>query len=284
MPEDESKYSETILLRDMKSTTVILAILSIVALWSLTEPYLIQVDNITVADKGIPKSFDSKRIVYISDMHCGFTFTSERVKNLVDKVNSLKPDIIILGGDYIWGRSGNIGECTQPYANLKAPFGLYAVLGNHDNWVDRLKTIESLKSAQAVVLDNDARWVESGGSRIRIGGVGDLWTEEQDIAPTLDGVGADDYVILVSHNPMYVNSLPEDSVDLMLSGHTHGGQIIFTGLIVPFLPGRLRGTYMSGVYSVNGTELIVSNGIGTVFAPVRFMVRPQIMVITLKSI
>ena len=283
MPEDASKYSKTLFLREMKIKTVILAILFIVVLWSLTEPYLIQVDNITVADKGIPKSFNGKRIVYISDMHCGWTFSTDRVESLVNRVNILKPDIIILGGDYIWGRSGNIGECTQPYANLKAPLGLYAVLGNHDNWADRLKTIESLKSAQAVVLDNDARWIESGGSRIHIGGVGDLWTEEQDIAPTLDGVGADDYVILVSHNPMYVKRLPDDSVDLMLSGHTHGGQIILMRLFAPYLPSRLRQTYMSGVYSVDGTELIVSNGIGTVFAPVRFMAPPQITVITLKS-
>jgi uncharacterized protein len=269
-----------------------IAAVAFVIAYSFVEPYLLRVNEVTVSSSDVPAGFDGKRIMFISDIHCGPFLSLERVQGVVDLSNGMQPDMVLLGGDYITGDGDNIGRCIPALSGLKAPLGVFAVLGNHDNWAGGGKVRDALSASGIRVLDNQAVWIASSGSRIRVGGVGDMWTEKQDLNPTLEGTVKGDFVLLISHNPQYADDIPADAVDLMLSGHTHGGQLLPVRLLTyylparllaPYLPFQLRQKYLYGTYETGTTRLIVTDGVGTVFAPVRLMTPPEILVINLKT-
>jgi hypothetical protein len=134
------------------------------------------------------------------------------------------------------------------------------------------------------LLDNNAKWIDVRNSRLKIGGVGDYLEDTQDITPTLTGIKKEDFVILITHNPDYIEEIKDNTqIDLVFSGHTHGGQVTFFGLYAPILPTKTGQKYRTGKIRVGNMTLIVSNGIGTITPPVRFFARPQINVVTLRS-
>lgn len=232
--------------------------------------------------KDVPQEFDDIKIVFLSDIHHGKCFSTEKLRGLVEMTNNLKPDIILLGGDYVDRDPDRISSFFKEAAAFCAPLGVFGVLGNHDRWTDGRLSEECMYKAGITLLDNRAYWIEHNGSRIRIGGVGDLTTSTQDIAPMLDGASEDDLMILVTHHPNYAEMLPKNKIDLMLCGHTHGGQVSFRGKWVPRWPGDAKLKYLTGVVKEGGTTIIVSNGIGTVGPPIRIWAAPQIWEINLK--
>jgi len=265
----------------------ILAFFLILALaYPFIEPYLIRVGEVTVKSRDVPAQFDGRKIVFISDIHCGPLFSAERVTALSEQINGLHPDMVLLGGDYIYGKKrddvGLIRPCISPLAGLKAPLGVFGVHGNHDNWASHKIIGEVLAEAGVVDLDNQAAWVESEGGRIRVGGVGDMWTETQNLEPTVEGTKQKDFIILLSHNPDYLDSLKDKRVDLVLSGHTHAGQINMFGLWAS-APVTNK-NYVSGIVETPYTKAIISNGIGETGLPIRFSAPPQIIVLKLEKI
>ncbi|MFH1055900.1 MAG: metallophosphoesterase [Candidatus Altiarchaeota archaeon] len=261
--------------------TIIVLVFLLLA-YSLIEPYFVQVNEVEFVSPHLPREFDGVRIVFASDIHCGQFFSTGRLKELVGLIDSLKPDMVLLGGDYVLGGAGYIPECVRELKSLHAPLGVFAVLGNHDNWAGAELTKSSLEDAGITVLDNKAMWVTQGGARIKVGGVGDLWTESQNISPTIGDTKEGDFIILMSHNPAYADEVKDLDIGLIVSGHTHGGQILPVTLLAPHLPSRLRQKYVAGVFDVGGSRLIVTKGVGMVFVPVRFLVRPEVVVITLR--
>ena len=131
-------------------------------------------------------------------------------------------------------------------------------------------------------MDNKAFWVVKGGERIKVGAVGDYFEDDVDITPTVADVQKTDFVILLSHNPDYAEGLGTDKVDLMLSGHTHGGQVTLFGLWAPLVPSEHGQKYRTGTMDLGKMKIIVSNGIGTITPPIRFFARPQIVTVILK--
>jgi predicted MPP superfamily phosphohydrolase len=131
------------------------------------------------------------------------------------------------------------------------------------------------------LIDNEAYWLEKNGGRIKVGGVGDYLEDIQDIEPTIADVNKNDFVVLVTHNPDYVEEMGTDKVDLVLAGHNHGGQVTFFGLWAPILPSKYGQKYRTGIVEVDGAKVIVSNGVGTITPPVRFFARPQIIIVDL---
>lgn len=262
---------------------VLALVLIVLFAYSFIEPYLVRVKEYTVTDARIPAGFDGKNIVFISDIHCSSYVPIERVKGMVEKANNLKPDLILLGGDYTTMSKDLIEPCIRELAGLEAPLGVHGVLGNHDNWNNNSLTRESLTGAGVNILDNRAAWIESAGSRIRVGGVGDLWTDTQDLEPTLENTSSKDFIILLSHNPQYAENSDTSRIGLMLSGHTHGGQILPFQLLSRFMPSRMGHKYVSGLYEKEDTTIIVTNGFGVIFIPNRFLVPPEIVRITLKK-
>jgi len=260
-----------------RKSAVIVGILGLLCLtYPLVEPYLIGVNDVDFADGDLPGSFDGKTVVFAADFHCGPLFSVERTGDVVRMINSLKPDLILLGGDYIFDDVNYIKPCIGELKNLKAPLGVYGVLGNHEHWADAESSRQALSEAGVTLLDNRAEWVELGGGRIRVGGVGDMWTDVQDIAPTVEDAAAGDFAILLSHNPDYAEGLKTDKVDLMLSGHTHGGQVTVFGLWAP-VKSTAYGKYVSGMVDAGGTKVFVTKGIGMAGLPIRFFARPEIV-------
>jgi hypothetical protein len=197
-------------------------------------------------------------------------------------VNLEKPDIILLGGDYVHRDAKYIAPCFEELKKLKAPMGVYGVLGNHDHWEDAELTRKRMADAGIVLADNRGFWVAKNGERIKIGGVGDYWENVHMIDPTIADVQKTDFVILMSHNPDYAEKIVTDKVDLMLSGHTHGGQVTLFGFWAPRVPSRYGQRYRTGLLHLEKLDLIVSNGIGVVTPPVRFFARPQIVTVILR--
>jgi predicted MPP superfamily phosphohydrolase len=244
------------------------------------EPYWIETKEVTIESDQIPAQFNGKKIVFISDIHHSPFFDKNRVDNLVNQVNDLNPDLILLGGDYVSGDSNYIYPVFSSLGKLKAPLGVYAVLGNSDPQYWTLKTIPQ---SNMTYIGNKGTWIQLNGSRIRLGGVGDYNNGVQIQNATIKPVSSQDFVILLSHNPDYFPKVDKSKVDLVLSGHTHGGQLTFFGLWAPVVYSDYGNEYRTGIIKENNTTLIINNGIGTVYAPVRFFARPQIYVITLKS-
>jgi predicted MPP superfamily phosphohydrolase len=247
------------------------------------EPRCLVVREIDIVDADIPASFEGSTIAFLTDIHHGPYFSLDRVRNAVARTNALHPDLILLGGDYSYRGAQYIAPCLAALAHLDAPLGTFGVLGNHDHWYDAELTRQRMQAAGIEVLDNQAEWIVRGRDRIRIGGVGDLWEDSQDLSATMLGVQDGDFVILLSHNPDYVENIRTAGVDLVLSGHTHGGQVTLFGLWAPIVPSRFGQKYRSGVVHTPFATVIISNGIGTIAPPLRLFARPEIVLIHLHA-
>ncbi len=274
--------------RFIKISLTLLILFILFLIYIYIEPYWLIVKRVDIIDKDIPKSFHNKTIVFIADIHNGASFSLERVRSLVEKINKLNPDIIILGGDYVSSNAKYITPCFNELRNLKATIGKFAVLGNHDHWESATLTKIKMIDAGIKLIDNTSFWVsvneeeEESGERIKIGGVGDLWTDYQDINPTIEDTKKDDFVILTSHNPDYAEEITTYNIDLLLCGHTHGGQITLLGLYAPILPIKHK-KYRTGIVKTKYTKVLITNGVGLINPPIRFFARPEIVLITLKQ-
>lgn len=252
--------------------------------YALLEPYLIEIKRIPWHDPNIPPAFDGMRLVFVTDIHHGPNFPLWRLRRLVKSINALQPDMVLFGGDYYqWGEE-YVLPCFQELQHIEAPLGKFGVFGNHDHWKDWIPLAEEgMRLAGITSLENQAQWIEQDGQRIKLGGVGDLTHGTQDLGPTLAQAQDDDFVLLLTHNPEYVEQLSTSAIDLVLSGHTHAGQITVFGLWAPFLDLQYGRKYLKGIVKTDDTTVIISHGVGMVAVPLRVCARPDILVLTLKA-
>ncbi|MFH1721565.1 MAG: metallophosphoesterase [Candidatus Altiarchaeota archaeon] len=272
--------------RSYRVVAVSFLILILLGVYVFVEPYLLKVNRVTFADEDVPDSFVGKKIVFVSDIHHGPFFSIERVGDLVDEINALEPDLVLMGGDYVYKDPEYIAPVFQEFSRLKAPLGVFGVLGNHDHWEGASAARIEMAAAGITNLDNRAVWVTEGEGKIKIGGVGDVWEDVQIISPTIEDVNNSDFVILLSHNPEYAEEITTDKVDYMLSGHTHGGQVTVFGLYAPALDDlapKTKQKYRSGLVETIHTKVFVTKGVGTIGYPIRFFARPEITLITLTK-
>jgi predicted MPP superfamily phosphohydrolase len=265
---------------------VVLSLVVVGGIYSLIEPRLITVADYEITNPQLPPAFDGLEIVFLADVHLGPYFSQERVRDLVARVNTLEPDLIILGGDYVYRDAPFVEPCFAELAGLRAPLGVYGVLGNHDHYAGAGLSRRAMTAAGIVELDNRGVWIERDGGRMRLGGVDDVLEGYPDVGPTLAGARPEDFLMLVSHNPDYLLEMPsglsEGMVDLMLAGHTHGGQITLFGLWAPVVSSELGQSYRTGLAESGPFPVLVSNGIGTIIVPMRFFAPPQIVVVRLS--
>ena len=156
-------------------------------------------------------------------------------------------------------------------------------MGNHDHWVDVAAVRTMLTQAGIVDLTNRGTWLRCNGSRLRVAGVGDLWEDRQDLNSALEGTRENEAAVLLSHNPDFAAKLGDKRVKLVLSGHTHGGQVRLPGVGPLLTNSRFGRRWASGLTSVNGFQLYVSRGLGTVVVPIRYNCPPELCLITLQS-
>lgn len=231
----------------------------------------------------LPAVFDGLTIAFLSDLHCGEQTTPAFLERVVDETNRLKPDLILLGGDYVTEGTEHIRPVGKLLSRLHAPLGTYGVLGNHDFYADATAVRTALKRAGVVVVDNSGRWLTRGDSRLRIAGVGDLWEDVPDLSAALAGAGPNDAVILLSHNPDYAMEITDPRVGLVLSGHTHGGQIQLPRVGALITNSRYGRRLANGLTRLHTFQLYVSRGLGTVMLPFRYNCPPEIAFLTLRQ-
>jgi len=231
----------------------------------------------------IPESFDGFVMVFLSDLHINSFRDDSYFKKLVTQVEALNPDLILLGGDYIDGHTEDILLSLEHLGPLNR-FPVYYVMGNHDNWENRSLVIEGMDNMGFKLLDNRQQVFQQEEGQIILAGLADLYTDRLEIEHSLEGVEEEDFCILLSHSPEPYALLRNDPrVDLMLSGHTHGGQVTFFGLWAPVLP-LYDKTYWRGTYTSELNQLIISNGIGYSKMGIRVFARPGIEWIILESL
>lgn len=259
-------------------------------LYSYYEARSLVLREMTFADKDLPDSFVGKKIIFVSDIHVNEYFTGDDVAALVKEINERKPDIIILGGDYTRREEQYSQSFFKEISKLESPLGVYTVLGNHDHWEDAELIQNGLIDCGFSICDNKSYWVKNGKDSIKIGGVGDYWTDKQLLENTISDVKNTDFCLLISHNPDYMEELNSNRVNLMLSGHTHAGQITLFGFWAPIMPstGHLEYPqtglkYRYGWKEKGNTRLYVTSGVGMGGFPLRFFARPEIVEITLMK-
>jgi hypothetical protein len=176
---------------------------------------------------GLPMELDGLRLVQLSDLHVGLLFRAGRVRRVVSLTNECRPDLVVLTGDFVSYRGTRFFRKAAPeLAALRAPLGVFACLGNHDYWEGAAQVRAILEGAGVPVLVNESRCLADG---LWLAAVDDMMSGEPDLARTIADVPDDDAVILISHNPTILSHVA-DRPWLVLSGHTHGGQVALPGL------------------------------------------------------
>jgi len=224
----------------------------------------------------------------IADLHAGSPYIDEaKIDRIVALTNEAAPDLILLAGDYViqtvlGGRHIPIETIAEKLRGLSAPHGIFAVLGNHDNWEDGASIARALEAVGIIVLENRAAIIDDAKRAFHIVGISDESTTTPNIHAALIGVQRDMPNICLTHSPDIFPNLPPICA-LTISGHTHGGQVWlpFVGRLV--VPSRYGQRYASGLIVENGKTLFVSTGIGTSILPVRFFVPPEISILNVRS-
>jgi len=249
------------------------------------EPRWVAVEQTAVPIRGLDREFDGLRLVLISDTHCGPWTRPAYVRKAVRLANAQYPDVVLLLGDYCHRHRRHIAPGIAPFGELRSAHGVFAVLGNHDHWEGADETRRELERAGVVELTNCSTTIAKGTGRLAVGGVDDLWEGRQEPERAFAGVDARTPRLLLSHNPDYAEALPEGvRVDLMLSGHTHGGQVWLPGIGAPLLPSRYGQKYRAGLVEGPRCPVYVTRGLGTITPPVRFLCRPELTVLTLACV
>lgn len=256
------------------------------------EPTWLELNQCEIPVRGLPTSFDGFRIVQLSDFHCSHRVTPSYLAEAVTLAQRQDADLAVLTGDFIHRGFSHVEDAAAALSQLTAPCGVYAVLGNHDYSVRNALGIrrfphlhravaEALTVRGIRVLHNEAIKLERGIDRIALVGVADLWSRACDLNAAF-GLVENLPCIVLAHNPRTVERLEgHHRCDLMLSGHTHGGQVNLPGLGRVTLGKRAR-RLAAGLYRVRNSYVYVNKGIGFGFQ-IRYGVRPEVAVLTLRT-
>ncbi|MFO0849457.1 MAG: metallophosphoesterase [Gemmataceae bacterium] len=249
--------------------------------YGLSETTALTVDRQTIPVPNLPPAFRGVRVAFVTDVHHGPFASEEYVAGVVRTTLAVDPDLIVLGGDYNHADKKYIAPCFDLLKPLAAPLGVYGVMGNHDHWRGTQATRDGMKRAGVEELTDRGVWLRRGGDRLRLAGVDDLWTGRPDVPAAVGDATATDAVVLVSHNPDLAETLTDRRVGLVLSGHTHGGQVVVPGYGPPVVPSQYGKKYAHGLVEAPATRVYVSAGTGMSGLAVRANCRPEVNLITL---
>ena len=239
------------------------------------ERHDIGVTDATLPVSGLPVPLDGLRIALLTDVHHSKLVPAEDVVQAVSLAMSLRPDLIVLGGDYVtFGDRGYVDPVAELLAPLSAPHGVFAILGNHDD--DRDMPAALIRRGMTVLKDQRTR-VTIKGEALELAGIR-FWTRRAaEIARVLRG--ATDTTLLLAHDPRRLVEAAALSVPAVLSGHTHGGQVVFPGVGMVV---KNRFPVVAGLGRRENTSIFVSRGIGTVYVPIRINCPPEVALVTLR--
>lgn len=236
----------------------------------IIEPNIITIKQIKIKNEKLK----GLKLTFASDFHFK-PYEKYRLKRIVRAINKKNSDIILLGGDYVNGHKKgatlDIKIISQEFGNLKSKYGTFAIMGNHDGWQGRKEIIDEFEKQNITVLENSNINFEN----FTIAGLEDLQTANPNVKKALNN--ATNPTILLTHTPDMICEISDEKVNLVLAGHTHGGQIVLHKPIV--IPSKFGDKYAYGLYDINGIKMFVSKGLGTSILPLRFNCLPEIVVI-----
>lgn len=246
------------------------------------EPNRLVVEQVSVTLRRLPAQLDGLRVAQLSDLHISQYSSQARIASAAALAMRLAPDLIVLTGDFIWRQAtAHAPDLIEPLRTLAAPLGVYAVLGNHDHWEGPELVSSVLAQAGVTLLRNQAAQL-AADAPLWVVGVDDVWERKHDLRGALAGLPDADCKLLLVHEPDYADRAAESSVDLQLSGHSHGGQINLPFFGRPVLP-YLGQKYPAGLYQVDKLALYTNRGIGVIAPPVRFNCPPEVTLLTLHA-
>lgn len=256
-----------------------------------SEAYYPRVAKVEIPLDRLPRSFDGFRIAHLSDFHYDERFTSVPIRKSVEMVNQEHPDITVLTGDFVTvplvekqlflqKASLTALPCAVILERIQGP--KFAIMGNHDAFANPSFVVGALQDHDIPVLRNRSVPIERANGRIWLAGIDDLLRGRPDVQATLGGIPPDEATILLAHEPDFADDAARYSVDLQLSGHSHGGQVWIPGVGAPYLPPLAR-KYPRGMHKIGKLTLYTNIGIGTIRVPIRFNCIPEVTIITLRA-
>lgn len=268
-----------------KVLIVFLIIILLIVLYGfLVEPKMLRVNEEKIVSSEIPDSFHGVKIVHFSDLHYGSTINKNNIDKIVDKINLLKPDILIFTGDLIDNKyklsKDDAEVLSKSLKKMNATLGKYSILGNHDFYVEEIDNIYFDSSFDLLVNEGDLVYYKEN-TPILIYGVDDMIYGK----PSIDPIKKDEYSnipykILLTHEGDFINSLGDYKFNLILAGHSHNGQVnIFKPVFLP----EYSKHYYDNFYEKDGTLIYVSNGIGCSILPFRLGSIPSINLYRLNT-
>ncbi len=280
--------------RPLALLCALIVLLTALIIWIIWGNTALMISTVAISDVRIPSEFSGFRIVQISDLH-NAEF-GEGNKILLQKISGAKPDIIVITGDLVDSRHTDMDVALDFVKKAVEIAPVYYVTGNHEARLSQYKELKiCLEETGVIVLEDEAVQLERNGGTVTLIGLsdpkftikGDAFNEVTAMVSTkLNNLMNDeqDYTILLSHRPELFDAYVSCGVDLVLSGHAHGGQFrlpLVGGLFVPNQ--GLFPKYDAGLYTDGSTNMVVSRGIGNSIIPVRFNNRPEIVLVELKT-
>lgn len=246
-------------------------------------PRRLRLEYPTIRIPGLPAGLAGLRIGFLTDIHHDRGRPLAILERGVELLNDAEPDVIILGGDYVVGRSRGFAPCARLLGRLRAPLGVFGILGNHDHWGSADVIAAHLGTVGVTMLRNASRrLLAPGGAPFWLVGLDTAMRERADFDAALAGVPEGEFRLLLAHEPDVADALGARGVrvGLQLSGHTHGGQIVAPGLGPLILP-PLGQRYLRGFYHTPAGPLYVSRGLGGAPPFLRFNSPPEVTLLTL---
>lgn len=249
---------------------------------AIAEANTFQIETVKIFLNKLPKALDGFRIVQLSDIHHSPFTSSEFIEQIVRTANELKPDMFVLTGDYVSHENEYIAPVAEMLGNLVAEHGTFACLGNHDHWTNAKAVTTEFRRNGIDMLINEGFRFSAKNESFWLCGVDDFGEGLSDIRQSLRGSKFNEMKLLLAHNPAIVRRAAYWNIDLVLSGHTHGGQVKLRESREKVLfPNRRR--FSSGLHYRGETQIYITRGIGTVVVPMRYQCPPEITILDLRT-
>lgn len=248
----------------------------------LVEPYAYLISETDVFIRDLPGRFEGFRLTQLTDIHHSRIVGLGAVRRVVELAQQTKPDMFVLTGDYSTSYRRYIEPCAEALSGLSAPEGVWAVLGNHDHYTDSELTTRALQRNRIGVLNNAHTTLRRGPDALQLSGIDDWTWNAVNWPRAFAGLDPKTPTVLLSHQPTVLDFDQTRNVALIISGHTHGGQLNFPLLGAPARFATKDLKYAQGLFRRGETQLYVSSGTGVIGLPLRFGVRPEIAVLRLR--
>ena len=283
-PGEPSTTRRHFLRRSLRTVAGLTGLAGATVGYGFWEASQIRVSRAEIVVRNLPRAFAGLTVGVLADLHHGPFVGVKFIEEAVRLANSLRPDVVALPGDFAHkGRQAaeQLPPCLEALGHLKAPQGVFAVPGNHDMLKGGRVYKDVIRSTLITDLTNRAVRLSSAGESLWLAGVDDLWWGRPDLAKSLRGVPEGAAVVLLSHNPDFAEVAPDGRVGLMLSGHTHGGQVYLPGLGSPWLPSKYGDKYRHGLAQGPASPVFVTRGLGESGVPLRLASPPEVNLLTL---